>query len=339
VKYDLITIGDVTRDIFVFPSDKEMEKPISRSSIVNKAIHTPGDKFLLFELGEKVSLSDVYQGVGGTAGNVAIGVSKMGLKTGILSLVGRDHNGDEITKTLEKAKVNTSNLLISKDKKTSLSVIISVGGERSILVYHSFRPEEMDIPKNIETDWMFVGPLGQDYKNFYTKLTSLAAEKNIKIALNPGSAQIKDGLLAFGALLRVSKVLFVNKEEGQELAGIQGVANIRDIANALKKSGVELVVITDGKEGAYAVTKDDFFKIGPYPGHRVESTGAGDAFTSAFMAGYIKGEKLFTCLQYGVTNSASVIEKIGAQEGLLKMAEVKNRVATYRWPASTMKFS
>jgi sugar/nucleoside kinase (ribokinase family) len=253
--------------------------------------------------------------------------------------VGKDTEGQEIIDTLVKAKVDVSKLKIDRDKKTSFSIIISYQGERSILVFHSFKPEDFELPKTLDTDWLFVGPLGENHKSLYSKITALASENNINIAINPGSAQINDGLESFGALLRVAKVLFVNKEEGQKLAGISGVANVRDIITALKKTGVEVVVITDGKDGAYAATSDEFFKIGPYPGHRLEATGAGDAFTSAFLAGYTRGEKIFTCLQWGVTNSASVIEKIGAQDGLLNLPTIKHRIVTYRWPASTLRFS
>lgn len=327
--YDLLTIGDVMRDIFVFPSVDEMEKPMTRD----------GEKFLLFEHGDKISLSDVQKSIGGTAGNVAVGVAKMGLKTSILSSIGRDSEGKEIIETLTRAKVDISKIKIDRDKKTSLSIIISFQGERSILVFHSFLPADFDLPKNLNTEWLFVGPMGKGYKPLYDKITAQACEKNINLAINPGSVQIEDGLEAYGAMLKIAKVLFVNKEEGQKLAGINGIANARDIMTVLKKTGVEIVVLTDGKEGAYAVTSDDFFKIGPYPGHRLEATGAGDAFTSAFMSGYLRGEKIFTCLQWGVTNSASVIEKVGAQEGLLNLTTVKHRVAEYRWPASTLRFS
>ena len=336
MNYDLITIGVVMKDIFVFPAEDEMEKPINRSAI-ERPVH--GEKFLLFEFGDKISVTDIHHDIGGTACNVAVGLAKLGLKTSVISTIGRDNEGQEILQSLKKSKVDTSKLVISKDKKTSFSIVISYQGERSILVFHSFKPEDIVLPANLNTDWIFVGPLGEGYKSFYTKITALAAEKNINIALNPGSVQIKDGLNVLGGLLRVTKVLFVNKEEGQQLAGISGVANIREIITVLKKTGVPIVVVTDGGKGAYAATNDDFFKIGPYPGQRVEATGAGDSFTSAFMAGYLRGEKLFTCLQYGVTNSASVVGKVGAQEGLLNLTTIKHRVATYRWPAETLRFS
>jgi len=323
--YDVTTIGDAMKDIFVFPAIDEMEKP--------------SEGFLRFGYGEKITISDIHYDVGGTACNVAAGVAKLGLRTSIVTTLGKDNESQEIIKGLQKSKVNTANIKISKEKKTSFSVIISYKGERSILVFHSFGPEDFVIPSDLKTDWVYLGPLGEDYKTLYAKITALAAEKNVKVALNPGAVQIHDGLISFGGLLRVTKILFVNKEEGQKLAAISGMTTPKEIVSKLLEAGPEIVVVTCGKEGAYAATKEEFFKVGAYPANRVESTGAGDAFASAFIAGIIKGEKLFECLKWGVVNSASVIEKYGAQEGLLSLTTIKRRAKEHKWPADTLRFS
>lgn len=336
MKYDVVTIGDVMRDIFVFPAEDEMEKPINRSLIERKV---QGERFLLFEFGDKISISNIEYGIGGTAGNVAAGMAKLGLKAGVISRVGADNEGQEVLKILRNAKVNTTCIEIADNKKTSFSIILSYRGERSILVFHSFKATDFVIPEDLDTEWMYVGPVGNDYKSLYTKITALAAEKNVKIALNPGSSQIKDGLIGFGGLLRVTKVLILNKDEGAKLAGISGMPNVRDIVNVLKKTGVETIVITDGKNGAYLSREDEFIKVGPYPANRVEATGAGDAFAAGFFAAYIKDEKLVNCLQWGAVNSASVIEKIGAETGLLDASQIKKRINTYRWPASSFRFN
>jgi len=329
VKTQVVTIGDAMKDIFIFPDTTEMEKPISKNH----------EKFLTLGYGEKITVSDSYQDVGGTACNVAVGLAKMGIETALISAVGKDPEGKEIIDRLEKFNVGTDLLKENPKKKTSFSIIISYKGERSILVFHSFVPTDFKIPDDLDADWIYVGPLGENYRHLYSKLIPLASEKNIKIALNPGAVQIHDGLRAFGGLLQVAKILFLNKEEGQILAGLTGVATVKEIVYVLKKTGVETIVITDGKEGAYATRGKEFFKIGTYPGHLLEATGAGDAFASAFLAGIINEQDLFECLKWGVTNSTSVIESYGAQQGLLNIATIKRRVKEYRWPASTLRFS
>lgn len=336
MKYDVTTIGDSTKDIFVFPSEEEMDKPITDEEIRRPV---QGEKFLLFEFGDKITISHIHYDIGGSACNVAVGLAKLGVKTAILSAVGSDKEGEEIINRLHDKKVNTEMIRQIKGKNTSFSVIICYKGERSILVFRSFNPTDFVLPENLNTNWIYVSPLGEDYRSLYTKLTSLAIEKDIKIALNPGSVQIHNGLPAFGGLLRVAKILFLNREEASKLAGFQGVTTVKDASRALLKTGVETVVITDGKDGAFAACGEEFVKIGAYPGHRVEATGAGDAFASAFLSALIKGDKLFDCLKWGVTNSASVIEKVGAQDGLLSANLIKKRINQYRWPAETLRFS
>ena len=107
MKYSVVTIGDVMKDIFVFPAQDEMLSPLRRG----------GEKFLLFEHGDKISLDDMHEDIGGTAGNVAAGLAKLGVKTGIISKIGRDNQGQEITEALDKAEVGTLHLDEVKNKK------------------------------------------------------------------------------------------------------------------------------------------------------------------------------------------------------------------------------
>lgn len=335
MKYDVVTIGDVLKDIFVFPDPEEMHRPIT-----NRVLHErEHSRYLLLGYGEKITISNIQHEIGGSACNVAAGIAKSGLKTAVFSAVGQDSEGEEIISRLKKQKVDTDLIEKDKSKKTSFSIIISFEGERSILVFHSFRPEEFELPSKIDSEWLYVGPMGENYKSLYNELTARAAQSNINIALNPGSQQIKDGVHAFGGLLRVAKILFLNKEEAQKLADIPGVATVKEIVRVLQKTGIETIVITDGKNGAYVATETEFFKVGIYPGERVEVTGAGDAFASGFLAAKIHGEKLFDCLRWGVVNSASIVGEIGAQKGLLSASTIKKRIKEYRWPADALRFS
>lgn len=334
--YDIVTIGDSMKDTFLFPALDEMRPPVEGSVLGYKE---KNEKFLVFGYGDKITITETYDSIGGSACNVAVATSKLGLKTAIISVIGKDEYGDEVEQNYKKYKVATTYLKTYISRKTSFSVIISYKGERSILVHHSFEPKDFVIPKDLQTKWFYVGPLGEDYKSTYAKITGMAAEKNINIALNPGSIQIHDGLSAFGALLRVAKVLFVNKEEAALLLGMSGLTNIKELALRLRKEGPGKVVITDGQNGAYVCYEGEFLKVGIYPGARAESTGAGDSFASAFLAGMIHNEDMLTCLKWGVTNSASVVGKYGAQQGLLSITTLKNKIKDYRWPASDLRFS
>jgi ribokinase len=64
--------------------------------------------------------------------------------------------------------------------------------------------------------------------------------------------------------------------------------------------------------------------IYPDPGPPVDRTGAGDAFTSTFVAAIIKGNSIEGALQWAPINSMSVVQKVGAQAGLLSEKELED---------------
>lgn len=334
---DILTIGDAMRDIFVFPAPDEIEGPVDRSKLDHR--FSKGEKLLTLDFGGKIAVDEITYDIGGTACNVAVGLAKLGIKSGIISKAGDDNEGAQINDRLSSEGVDQSLLEIENDKKTGLSVIISINGERSILVYHSFKSADLTLPSEIKTKWLFLGPLSKGYEKIYTQAVAQAAEKGLNIAVNPGSIQINDGMDHLRSILRVAKILFVNKQEGQRLAMLSHLASARDVVRALLKTGVETVVVTDGANGAYAANSEKFLKIGIYPGERIDSTGAGDAFSAGFLAANFRGQSLFDCLKWGVTNSAAVVGKVGAQQGLLTLLNLKKKIRDYHWPPETLQFN
>lgn len=336
MKYDIVTIGDTMWDTFVFPSLIEMRKPIEGTAFDERL---KSEKFMVLELGDKITITETYESMGGTACNVVAGLTKLKIKSALISAIGRDETGDRILTKFKKAKIDTSYLKSYLSRKTSFSIIISYKGDRTILVRQNFEPNDFNLPRNPDTKWIYIGPLGNDYRSLYSKITGLAVQKNIKIAINPGAIQIHDGLAAFGALLNIADIVFLNREEAQTLTGLTGVTTIKELALTIRKTGVAKVVITDGHNGGYISFENDFLKVGAYPGTCVESTGAGDAFATAFMAAYLKSESMLTCLKWGSINSASVVGKYGAQQGLLTLSAIEGKIKEYKWPAEDLRFS
>jgi sugar/nucleoside kinase (ribokinase family) len=87
----------------------------------------------------------------------------------------------------------------------------------------------------------------------------------------------------------------------------------------MKKLGPKIPVITDGPNGAYAFDgqKTWFHPIYPDPAPPVDRTGAGDSFASTLTSALALGLPLEQAMSWGPVNSMSVVQKIGAQEGLL----------------------
>ena len=63
--------------------------------------------------------------------------------------------------------------------------------------------------------------------------------------------------------------------------------------------------------------------IYPDPAPPFERTGAGDAFSSTFTVALALGLKVEEALRWGPINSMSVVQKVGAREGLLRREQLE----------------
>jgi ribokinase len=114
----------------------------------------------------------------------------------------------------------------------------------------------------------------------------------------------------------ITDVFFCNKEEAQRILKNQE-KDIKTLLQSIKNLGPKTVIITDGIDGAYAYDGTDFWFMSIYPHTPFERTGAGDAFASTLTSALALGKTLEEALRWAPINSMSVVQKIGAQEGLL----------------------
>jgi sugar/nucleoside kinase (ribokinase family) len=324
MKYDLVTIGDAFEDVFVGP---KINVKFDRSFASGKGI--------AFEFGEKVPLDWVEYEIGGSACNIAVGLSRQGKKTAIATALGDDTPRQKILETLKKEKVDNSLILLSKLVKTGFSVIFSIEGERTIFVYHGIKDYSvLKIDDSVESSWFFVTSLGENSDQIENRVVEEVSEKGAHLAWNPGSLQIARGANHYRHLLKNCDVLFLNKEEAIKFLGYPIRPRTEEAIKKLHLLGPKIVVITNGREGAKAYAGGEIYESGTHDRiHRVDSTGAGDAFASGFLGKVfdvnfreaVDGAVLKEALAWGIKNSESVIGYIGAQKGLLakKYLELK----------------
>jgi sugar/nucleoside kinase (ribokinase family) len=179
--YDVITIGDATFDTFLVIDD----------ATINCDLKSEECKLCL-NYADKLPIRHSTQSMGGDAANVAVGLTKLGLKTAIVTELGDDLNGHVIKQGLEEAKVNTEMVRILKDKETRYSVVLNFKAERTILSYHA--PRTYSLPKLASTQWIYYTSLGKSFEKLQDKLEQyLKKHPETKLAMNPGSYQLKHG--------------------------------------------------------------------------------------------------------------------------------------------------
>jgi len=103
------------------------------------------------------------------------------------------------------------------------------------------------------------------------------------------------------------------------ILGITESTEIPALLELMRERGPKTVVITDGRNGAFAYDGTKKLFVPMYPDTRppVERTGAGDAFSSTVASALALGHPLEEALRWGPINSMSVVQEIGAQKGLL----------------------
>ena len=130
---------------------------------------------------------------------------------------------------------------------------------------------------------------------------------------NPGNLELQSKRKLLGLLSDVD-VLLVNKSEAKQI--VEG-RTLTELVGKLS-SYVPTVIITDGNQGAIAASEGRIVRIGIYEDVKVkDSTGAGDAFGSGFLAAFADGKSLQESLIFASANSTSVVQHIGSKAGII----------------------
>jgi len=308
--YDIISIGSATKDVFLISKGFKLIKSKKFKTGVGEC----------FAYGSKVEIGDIYYDTGGGGTNSAWTFANFGLKTSVVSKVGDDIFGLEIMHALSANKINSSNLVMDKSGKTGYStILITPGGDRTILVYRgvssSFNEHDFNWSKLKKTKAFYISSLAGNLA-LLKKIFNFATRNKIKISWNPGSSEIKLGKQKLAGLIKQTANFNVNLEEAKKLTGKK---DIKAIFNDLNKIAgkYSFVLVTDGSNGAYLSDGVLIYYVKALKAKVVNTTGAGDAFGSAFTAGLILQNDWDYALRLAVLNSKGVIQQMGAKKGLI----------------------
>lgn len=311
-EFDVVTIGDCSIDAFLEIHEASLHCKLNRKTCE-----------LCFKYGDKIPVENLELHAGGDAANVSVGLSRLGLKTAIITTIGTDELSVKIINTLKREKIDTSLLKKEAGTLSNFSTIINFEGERTIFAYHVKRNHKLEnLPSS---KWIYLTSIGDRWQELYEKACSYAKEGNIKIALSPGIHQYEDKASLKKAVLQAT-ILFVNLDEAEKLAEIK-TKEAKKLLIKLQSLGPKIVSITDGTDGSWVILDDGkIMKFGAFPCDVIEATGAGDAYSSGFMSAFFYSLPILIAASWGAINAASVIGKIGAQAGLLTRGEIEERI-------------
>jgi ribokinase len=305
--YDVITVGSSTIDVFA-GVESELIK-------IRSANHEEG--LIAYPCGSKILIKELTFSTGGGGTNTAACFARLGFKVAYLGKVGEGTNSNLILSSLKKEGIKFLGVASRHDHSGYSIILDSLEGDRTILAYKGANDEfdirEINI-KKLKTKWFYFSSMVNKSYEALEKLAQYAEQEGIKIAFNPSNYLAERGQLYLKEVLSRTHLLVLNREEAILLAGN---LDIGELILKLQSFGPNIVVITDGKNGAYTVKGRSLLHVCASKMKPKETTGAGDAFASTFVAGLLKKKEIEYCLRMGLKNAESVISQHGAKSGLM----------------------
>lgn len=268
---------------------------------------------------------------GGAPANVAVAAVKQGLKASFIGQVGDDFFGHFLKSILDKNNVDTQGVIFNPYFPTSLAIIsLKENGERSFSFYRKNGADVMvdfnsDFQLKIdEADAFHCGSvsLSDDPARSATMdMLKYARHQNKRISFDVNlRVLLWDNLFSAKRLIDEALVYVdVLKVSEDELAFIRPDLSEEDALRSLMNDyPLKMILVTYGEKGSAVFTKNQWISMPSFKVDAIDTTGAGDAFFGAFLAGL-----------YGFSKTP---DHLTAQElkTLLKRANACGAIATLK---------
>ena len=312
-KYDFVAIGDTVTDAFIRLKEASVHCNINRERCE-----------ICIRFADKIPYEDVWvvPAVGNSA-NASVASARLGLASALVTNIGGDYFGEECFQALKRENIATEFVKINHKKKTNYHYVLWYEDDRTILIKHE--PYDYTLPELGDPKWVYLSSLGENSLDFHAELEKYLNEhKDIKLAFQPGTFQMKFGKEKLAGLYKRADLFFCNTEEARRILNSKE-EDVKKLMEEMAKLGPKVVVITDGPKGAYAYDGSESWFMPAYPDPKppFERTGAGDAFSSTFTAALALGKTIPEALTWGPINSMSVVQYVGAREGLLSQEKLE----------------
>ena len=281
---------------------------------------------------------DAY--VGGCPTNVSVGTRRLGLRSALLTAVGDDQVGDFVTAFLEREQVETRFIPRKAGRRTSAVILTIQPPDRFPLTF--YRDNCAD--RALTLDDVAKAPIGDSRVVFVTgtglshepaRSATLGAAASARAAGTPVIVDIDyradqwDDAASFSAQMRLllrSATLAVGTEE--ELAAASGSNDVAQGAAALLACGINALIIKRGARGATIFRPETApADVAPFRIEVLNVLGAGDAFASGFLYGYLQGWPLERAARMGNACGAIVVTRHGCANFMPTLDEVSAFVA------------
>ena len=288
---------------------------------------------------DKVKTFSMY--LGGSPGNMAVGVNKLGKKVGFIGCVSNDQFGDFIVNYFNEKNIDTSQMTRAKHGENLGLTFTEIKSptESSILMYRNQAADLQIGPEDISEEYI------ADSKILLISGTALSAspsreacllavkyakKHNVKVIFDIDYREYtwesKEEISVYYSMLAgMSDVVIGSREEfnlTEDIPEDSGIAD-HELAEKYIASGNKIVIIKHGKKGSIAYTADkQAFKVESYHIKLLKSFGGGDAYGSAFIYGLLEGWPVDKALQHGTAHAAMVVASHSCSDAMQTVEQI-----------------
>jgi fructokinase len=268
---------------------------------------------------------------GGAPANFACHAAILGGDVTILSAVGRDARGDEALAILQGFGMDATLVQRIADAPTgSVGVSVDAAGKPTFAIHAGSAWDRIVwtdalAARIAEADAIYFGTLGQRgeiSRATIRRALALAEARGIPRVLDVNlRAPFYDAVLIRESIAQASVLKLSDDELGKVAAAsdLAIAAREEDTVRAVRERfGLEAVVMTRGAKGALLVTADGVLDQPGIPTKVVDTVGAGDSFTAAFVLGFLRGEASRENLRKACETASAVCAQSGAVPTLVR---------------------
>lgn len=255
--------------------------------------------------------NDSWQG-GGMVPTALVALGRLGVRTGLIGVVGSDIYGEFCLADLERHSVDTSCIVKDPEKTTDFCISIaekSTGGRSFITRWGNCRrltPEDLQKSYIGKASYLH---LCMEMNEINVCAAKIARQQGTRVVIDADhfSPQTEENLDLIDVFIASEKYYRVRFPDGDP------EENCREIM----KKGPSVVVFTLGDKGCIGVDKNGFFSLEAFhPGPVVDTTGAGDVFHGAFIKGLLDGKTAGECARFASAVASIKCLRLGGRAGI-----------------------
>ena len=277
------------------------------------------------KLGETIFGNDFYESCGGKGANQAVAVSKLGMKTEMIGMVGKDSQGEKLIQNLNKYGIISDNVIksneltgraiITVDKKGDNNIIVIPGSNFKITKEHIQAKQDVIASSDVVI-------LQNEIPSETVEFSLLKAKELGKITIfNPAPARKLSG-----EVFKNTDYLILNETEMEEIFEIKfnDEEYTEKISIKKKEYGIKNIILTLGDKGSILFSEDNNIKkYDVYKVKAVDTTAAGDSFIGAFTMKICEIGNPDEAIKYATAVSAIVVTRQGAQDSIPTREEIE----------------